>query len=75
MTSLRPDELPWLDIARAVNNGRWDEATGSTLESLRIGLESVGFRCGGPNVVEPECRDALDHINELQLKPKKQRKK
>lgn len=38
---LRPDELPWLSVARQVLDGEFDGCDASMRESLTIGLRSI----------------------------------
>jgi len=40
-TGLTPDCAPWLHVARQILAGEFDNANGSTRESLSIGLRSI----------------------------------
>jgi len=51
--ALRPDELPWLHVARQVLAGEFGGADRSTVESLTIGLRSIAH---------PVCHRALEHL-------------
>ncbi len=50
---LRPDEIPWMHIARQIVEGEFDGAVGSTRESLTIGLRGINH---------PLCRRALEWL-------------
>ncbi len=50
---LRPDEVPWLYVARQILSGEFVGADDSTRESLTIGLRSIGH---------PLCRRALGGV-------------
>ncbi len=58
-TALRPDEIPWLYIARQILAGEFDGADGCTVESLVIGLR--GF-------AHPVCHHALKRLRVQQSK-------
>ena len=47
--TLPADCIPWLDVARQVIGGEFDEADKSTIKSLTIGLRSIEH---------PLCRQA-----------------
>jgi hypothetical protein len=47
---LRPDELPWVHVAKQVLGGEFDGMDSTTRESLRIGLRSINH---------PLCKQAL----------------
>lgn len=53
---LRPDEMPWLHVARQVLAGEFDGGDGSTRESVTIGLRSVAH---------PLCQRALERLKTL----------
>ena len=51
--TLRPDEVPWIHVARQVLAGEFDGADPSTFESLTIGLRVIPH---------PLCREALARL-------------
>ena len=53
---LRPDEMPWLHVARQVLVGEFDGGDSSTRESVTIGLRSVAH---------PLCQCALERLKTL----------
>ncbi len=56
-TALRPDEIPWLHVARQVLAGEFDGADRSTVESLVIGLRGIAH---------PLCHCALARLRNQQ---------
>jgi len=58
--NLSPDCAPWLHVARQVLNGEFDNADGSTVESLTIGLRGIHH---------PDCQAALDRLPDNPEKP------
>lgn len=53
MSQLKPDELPWVDVARKVMVGTYDKADDTTRESLKIGLRSTDH---------PTCKAAMRRL-------------
>lgn len=52
-TKLTSDYLPWFHVARQVNEGEFDGASGSVIASVRIGLRSIEH---------PICQSALARL-------------
>jgi len=57
---LRPDEIPWLNVARQIMDGEFDGANRSTVESLTIGLRSIAH---------PLCRRAVERLGNHSIRP------
>jgi hypothetical protein len=51
--NMRPDEAPWLQIAKKILAGEFDDTDNATRESLTIGLRSIPH---------PACLRALEHL-------------
>jgi hypothetical protein len=58
--ALPRDQAAWLPIARQVLAGEFDDADGSTLLSLTIGLRGI---------THPVCRHALERLRHRGAKP------
>lgn len=50
---LPPDQAPWLHIAKQILSGEFDDADGSTRDSLSTGLRSI---------LHPVCASAIKHL-------------
>jgi hypothetical protein len=59
-TVLRPDELPWLHVARQVLAAEFDGADNSTVQSLTIGLRGIQH---------PLCQQAIGRLGAVRDKP------
>lgn len=57
---LAPDCAPWLHVAKQVLAGEFDGADGSTVASLKIGLQKI---------LHPLCRCAADRLQLTSQKP------
>ena len=62
---LPPDQAPWLEIAKAINNHEWDRAHTETLKSVHIGLRSIQH---------PDCQAANEIVMGL-MEQRKAKKK
>ena len=59
-TILPPDQAAWLPVARQILAGEFENADRSTVQSLAIGLRSIGH---------PLCRRALERLNAENRQP------
>jgi hypothetical protein len=55
--NLKPDEAPWLHVARQVIENEFNGADASTIESLVIGLRTIRH---------PVCRQAIAMLEDAQ---------